>query len=51
MSEESLKRSLGITDEDLSYDWMAVCREVSCDNEGYECAIEDDEDDDYVDDD
>ena len=50
MSEESLQ-SLGITDEDLSYDWMAVCREVSCDNEGYEYAIEDDEDDDYVDDD
>ena len=50
MSEESLQ-SLAITDEDLSYDWMAVCREVSCDNEGYEYAIEDDEDDDYVDDD
>jgi len=50
MSEESLK-SLGITDDDLSYDWMAVCREVSCDSEGYEYASEDDEDDDYDDDD
>jgi hypothetical protein len=50
MSEESLK-SLGITDEDLSHDWMAVCREVSCDNEEYEYASEDDEDDDSDDDD
>jgi len=50
MSEESLT-SLEITDKDQSYDWMAVCREVSCDNEGYEYAIEDDEDDDYDDDD
>ena len=30
---------------------MAKCREVSCDNEGYEYASEDDEDDDYDDDD
>jgi hypothetical protein len=50
MSEESLK-SLGITDEDLSHDWMAVCREVSCDTEGFEYPSEDDEVDNYDDDD
>jgi hypothetical protein len=49
MNEESLK-SLGITNEDLSHDWIAI-REVSCDTEGFEYPSDDDEDDDDDDDD
>ncbi len=48
MGEESLK-SLGITDEDLSHDWVAVCREVSCDTAGIDSEY--DEDNDYDNDD
>jgi hypothetical protein len=45
MNEESLK-NLGITNEDLMHDWIAI-REVSCDTEGFEYpSSEDDEDDD-----
>jgi hypothetical protein len=46
MGEESLN-------EDLSHEWMAVCREVICNTEGFEFEYpsEDDEDDDYDDDD
>jgi hypothetical protein len=50
MGEESLM-SLGITDEDLSHEWMAVCREVICNTEGFGYSSQDDEDDDYDNDD